>query len=240
MKSLKELQEEWNTFGKVNPQWAILNKKGENVSLTEFFKFGQEEISNVMNYLNSKEISINKKGRALDFGCGMGRLTQALAPHFKKVYGIDISSSMIKLANKYNKSPRKVEYILNDKDNLSIFKDNTFDFIYTNIVLQHIPKKYIFSYIKEFIRILKPNGILLFQLPSKRLMSWQTIIEIIFPKFVVDFAKKKINGAVMDMNIIRKEKVTQFLKSHNVEIIDIAKNESAGRRFESFRYCVTK
>jgi len=240
MKSLKELQKEWNTFGKVNPQWAILNKKGKKVSLTEFFKFGQEKISKVFDYLKSKDISINKEGKTLDFGCGIGRLTQALAPHFDRTYGIDISPSMIELANKYNKYPKKVEYILNDKDNLFIFKDDTFDFIYTNIVLQHIPKKYIFSYIKEFLRILKPNGILLFQLPSKRLMSWQTLIEIIFPKFVVDFAKKKINGAVMDMNTIRKEKIIDFLEKGHAKILDITKNKSAGKRFESFNYLVRK
>ena len=35
---------------------------------------------------------------ALDFGCGIGRLSQALAEHFDQVYGVDISPKMIELA----------------------------------------------------------------------------------------------------------------------------------------------
>lgn len=236
---LKELQKEWDTFGKVNPKWAIYNKSGSNISIEEFFKTGEREIDNVRRYLLSRKVSV-KKSMALDFGCGMGRLTQAFSKMFNKVYGVDISKSMIELANKYNKYPKKCKYILNDKDNLSVFRNNTFDFVYTNIVLQHMKPKYALAYIKEFLRILRPEGILLFQIPSRRLMSWQTLVEIIFPKFVVDFTKKKVQGAVMEMHTIRKEKILEFLEENNAKIVDITENKSAGKRFESFSYLVRK
>lgn len=236
---INKLKENWDTFGKVNAQWAVLNKKGKKSNLNEFFKTGEEEIKKVMDSLSKKQIKLNK-GKALDFGCGMGRLTQALAPYFKKVYGVDISPSMIGLAKKHNKYPDKCKYLLNDKDNLSIFKKNSFDFIYTNIVLQHMKQEYSLNYIKEFLRILKPKGILLFQIPSKRLISWQTLVEIVFPKFIVDFAKKKIQGAVMDMHPIKKEKILMILKKNNTKILDLMPDKSAGKRFESFKYLVEK
>ncbi len=53
-----------------------------------------------MKYLKDKGINYNDT-LALDFGCGIGRLTQLLCKFFKKCIGVDISKEMIKLANKY-------------------------------------------------------------------------------------------------------------------------------------------
>jgi 2-polyprenyl-3-methyl-5-hydroxy-6-metoxy-1,4-benzoquinol methylase len=52
-------------------------------------------------------------GRALDFGCGVGRLTQALATHYDKVDGVDISWEMINLARRHNQHGDRVKYFAN-------------------------------------------------------------------------------------------------------------------------------
>ena len=104
---LNKLKKEWDKFGILNPQCAVLNKEGEKMNLSQFFQTGEKEIRNIINYLSKKQIKLNK-GKALDFGCGMGRLTQALAPYFKKVYGVDISPSMIELSKENNKYPKNV------------------------------------------------------------------------------------------------------------------------------------
>jgi ubiquinone/menaquinone biosynthesis C-methylase UbiE len=49
--------------------------------------------------------------------------------------------------------------LVNDQDDLRIFPDNTFDFIYSNFVLQHIKPDYTKAYIREFLRVLAPGGI---------------------------------------------------------------------------------
>jgi predicted SAM-dependent methyltransferase len=76
---------------------------------------------------------------------------------------------MIERAVQYNRFEERCKYILNTQDNLHIFTDNFFDFIYTYIVLQHIPSDLTVGYLKEFIRILKVGGILMFQIPVQRL-----------------------------------------------------------------------
>lgn len=55
---------------------------------------GIEEINSIIKYLKGLPVEISYK-RALDFGCGAGRLTQALAGYFEEVCGIDIAPSMI-------------------------------------------------------------------------------------------------------------------------------------------------
>ena len=49
-----------------------------------------------------------RHGTALDFGCGVGRLTHALAPHFERTYGVDVSSTMIEQAQAARRAPRPV------------------------------------------------------------------------------------------------------------------------------------
>lgn len=166
---LKELQKNWNQFGEQDPLWAILvdeKKKGGKWDIEEFFKTGREEIAAVLDWVNSLGIPL-RRGRALDFGCGVGRLTQALALYFEMCFGIDIAPSMINLAKNYNHFEDKCKYYLNSADNLSLFENNYFDFIYSNIVLQHMEPRYSQEYIAEFIRVLSPGGVAVFQVPSE-------------------------------------------------------------------------
>jgi SAM-dependent methyltransferase len=74
---------------------------------------------------------------------------------------------MINLARRYNQYGDRCAYFLNQSDSLSAFEDNSWDFIYSNIVLQHMRPEYSKRYIRDFIRILRPGGIVLFQIPAE-------------------------------------------------------------------------
>jgi ubiquinone/menaquinone biosynthesis C-methylase UbiE len=108
------------------------------------------------------------RGRALDFGCGVGRLTQPLADHYEEVVGVDIAPSMIELAENLNRRGDRCSYVLNESDDLRAFCDSGFDLIYSNITLQHMEPRYAFRYIKEFLRVLSGDGLLVFYMTSER------------------------------------------------------------------------
>src|SRR5690606_11991514 len=114
--------------------------------------------------LKSNNTKVNTKGKALDFGCGVGRLTQALGKHFDKAIGVDIAASMIKQAKELNKL-KNVSFKHVTSGDLSDFKDSSVDFIYTDIVLQHMSNEYTKQYLEDMKRILKSKGVLVFQLP---------------------------------------------------------------------------
>lgn len=106
------------------------------------------------------ELGINRE-KALDYGCGsLGRYTIALKKYFNYVYGLDVSSEAIRLAKKevLERSVKGVYFILND--GLSIpYPSNFVDFIFSNLVLQHIGNKDANKQIaKEFVRVLKSGG----------------------------------------------------------------------------------
>jgi 2-polyprenyl-3-methyl-5-hydroxy-6-metoxy-1,4-benzoquinol methylase len=138
--NLNELKKNWDAFGKQDPMWAILSdpaKKGNKWNQKEFFNSGQVEIDSVFQYIESLDVFLARR-KALDFGCGLGRNTQALSRYFDECVGVDIALSMIQLAQKYSRFNRKCKYYVNDSDSLNAWQDNYFDFIYSRIVLQHI------------------------------------------------------------------------------------------------------
>ncbi|GMR24156.1 MAG: hypothetical protein BMS9Abin37_2663 [Acidobacteriota bacterium] len=162
----KDLEGIWEAHARHDPLWAILSdptKKNRGWEIDRFFESGEREVRFLLQGL--EKISFDKRD-ALDFGCGVGRLTYALSHHFERVLGVDISPTMIELANKINDRADRVHFVRNARDNLSELHSDAYDFVYTNIVLQHIPDDLTEKYLAEFLRVLRPGGVLVFQLPS--------------------------------------------------------------------------
>ena len=160
---LGDLRSNWDALGRENPLWAILTTTGE-WDIDEFFETGRTEISGMLDRLH--DLGLEPTGDALDFGCGAGRLTQALADHFETATGVDVARSMIELATEHNRHGDRCRFVLNESEDLSCFDDGSFDFVYSNIVLQHVGTERAKGYIAEFLRITAPGGILAFQVPS--------------------------------------------------------------------------
>ena len=165
---IRELRDYWERLARRDPLWAILSdpsKKGRKWNVVDFFETGRREISVLIYHIESLKIRFLRRD-VLDFGCGIGRLTQALAGYFDRVVGVDISETMIKLAKVFNRFEERVCYLRNQGDDLELFEDQTFDFVYTNIVLQHLRPEMTRRYLEEFRRTLRSGGLLIFQLPS--------------------------------------------------------------------------
>lgn len=218
--------------GQADPQW----KAGE------FFATGVEEIREVMACADALRLPASRK-KALDFGCGVGRLTQALAAHFDEVLGVDISPVMIELANRHNRRGERCRYMLNDQDNLGLFPGRGFDLIYSNITLQHIRPHLVKAYLKEFLRVLSPGGLLLFHLPSKRvsprlarllpLNTYQHAARLLWPLL-------HRREPLVEMYGLRRSAVVALLKTHGGRVLEVRQQTSAGNKWISFRYAATR
>ena len=243
MMNLADLQKNWQTFGKTDPFWAILshddNKSGK-WQVEEFFETGRKEIAAVLSYAASLPVSPGQ-ARALDFGCGAGRLTQALAPHFEEVVGIDIAPSVIELADRYNQFGSKCRYLVNGTDNLAMLSSDSMDFIYSNIVLQHMQPQYSRQYIQEFCRVLAPGGLLIFQIPSEpaALLQHRHRIKRLIPPGLLRLIRSTQGKAVMEMYAIQRQDVIDLVEGHGGRVVDIQPDGSAPG-WVGFRYCITK
>src|SRR5215471_4196541 len=121
MNSLRKLQKDWEGLAKADPFSAICTDPARSNGKwirEEFFQTGPEEIHTVLKYVHSLGLSVDHKAPALDFGCGVGRLTAALAHHFDECWGIDISPTMIQLATQFHKDNPHCKFLLNETDDL--------------------------------------------------------------------------------------------------------------------------
>lgn len=170
MTSLDRIRLGWDKAAREDAMFFIITdptKANGGWTPEEFFAHGQREIDDAMEYVEGVMAGAGHeldRGRALDFGCGVGRLTQALAAHFRRVDGVDISPEMIERAEGHNQHASKVHYRVNDER--LPFRASSFSFIYSIIVLQHVPRALARAYVKEFFRVLKPGGVVHFELPE--------------------------------------------------------------------------
>ena len=245
MKSLLKLKTGWDKLATIDPLWSILaysKRLGNRWDESAFFTTGKNEIKELFSTLKKMNVDFDNEV-ALDFGCGVGRTTFPLGDYFKLVYGVDISKKMIELANIYNKKDN-IKFVLNDSEYLKIFKDDSLNFIYTNIVLQHIPNRLTLNYLKEFNRILCEGGVLVFQMPDRMVNTtldifWNNIIthKIIYPIFLKFRTKNK---SLMELHPIRRKNIIRFLKKSKFEILGMIENKNSGPRWVSYTYIVKK
>jgi ubiquinone/menaquinone biosynthesis C-methylase UbiE len=166
---LSELQRNWDGLAKSDPLWAILadpTKTGGRWDPKEFFVTGYLEIDHVLENVRRLAPGLNYD-IALDFGCGVGRLSLPLSEKFGEVYGVDISPTMVELARKLV-ARDNCRFEVNAHDDLQVFDDNSFDFICSLITLQHMRPRHARKYIVEFLRILAPGGVAFFNVPDSK------------------------------------------------------------------------
>jgi SAM-dependent methyltransferase len=164
---LERLSEDWNELAEEDALWAVLaepGKQGRRWDVQEFLATGEREVAEVL--ASAKKLRLPEgRGKALDFGCGVGRLTRALSPHFDECVGVDISKEMVERARELNADRPTCEFVVNVAPQLSRFENASFDFVYSSKVLQHMPSgKLASEYVAEFVRVTKPGGLVVFQL----------------------------------------------------------------------------
>ncbi len=168
--NVHHLAREWNEIADIDPMWAILSrpdKKHSKWSVEEFYATGREEIDEAIALVERSHAAL-RWNTALDFGCGVGRLSVALSDRFEFVTGVDISSSMIDQARASWTSKHNLTFVVNERSDLSVFADESFDFVYSARVLQHMPTAQLaLDYVAEFVRVLRPGGVACFQVPAK-------------------------------------------------------------------------
>jgi 2-polyprenyl-3-methyl-5-hydroxy-6-metoxy-1,4-benzoquinol methylase len=126
---------------------------------SEFYDTGEREI----NHIFGPDIH---DGIALDYGCGIGRCTEALGRRWSQAVGVDIAPGMVKLAAERAKrlSLTNLRYIAADE--LDDTFTEPFDLIWSTLTLQHQPMDRQCHYIRSFVNLLAPDGIALVTMPS--------------------------------------------------------------------------
>lgn len=241
--SISRQKNTWVHLGVKDPLWAVLtwdDKKNGKWDTKEFFGTGEHDAKRLIEKLKSLDVSEINQKVILDFGCGVGRQAQSFANYFSRVVGVDISQPMIDMANRYNRFQKTCQYIANTEDNLRVFSDSSFDVVYSDMVLQHNRPALIRNYINEFMRVARPGGIIVFQLPADTKKDLRGRILHYAPVWLMNVARmiKNRSLTVMDMYWMDSEEVTQIVESQGGHILEIDKQEDGPGNYINCIYYV--
>jgi SAM-dependent methyltransferase len=169
-RKIEDLERTWDHFGSTDPLWAVLARpemRCRRWDPAAFLATGETEIAAALDTLCSLGIEPGA-GHALDFGCGAGRLSRALASRFDIVTAVDVSTAMLEEARRLNPDTPNVRFVHNPRADLSIIPTGSVDLVYSRLVLQHIPPDLALGYVAEFVRVLAEGGVAMFQVPVVR------------------------------------------------------------------------
>jgi ubiquinone/menaquinone biosynthesis C-methylase UbiE len=248
----------WDQLGRRNAFGAILTGEEGQLpawDLERFFATGQEDADRFIAALDTLLPSAPRT-RALDFGCGVGRVTRALATHFQEVVGVDVAASMIDQARALNDNPR-CTFVLNRARHLGRFSDATFAVVYSRLVLQHIRPVFVRRYIPELVRVLAPGGALMFQLPET--VAVDSIDAFVEAPLVGGPIKRRLPRPVvaayrrlkyrlivdesqprMHMFGMPRGEVTALIQRAGGRLVDVRRDDSHGLPAPGFEYWITR
>ena len=238
-------RQQWETLGGEDPYWAVLSepdKKGDKWDKAEFFQTGADDIEGLL--LRLDQLGLHPEfGFALDYGCGVGRLSRALAGSFERVIGVDISETMLSEARAINAGYDNLQFSRNDGASLKNVASESVDFVYSNLVLQHSPRYIQRLLIGEFCRVLRPGGVLVFQTASHQdKTTIGGLLHFLTGNLMTKLAARIRYGksSIMEMHTIGIKEVIKILKKTGVEVLEAEKCDAAGSAFISYTYYAVK
>lgn len=170
---------DWEELAQREPYFAVLTHddflgvQSSDVASTAFFETGEADIAALLEAVAAalgREIALTS---ALDFGCGVGRLTLPLARRATRVVACDVAPTMLTHARENAEKAGLHNVTFIESHELVSLEADQFDFIGSLLVLQHIPVSAGYEIIRTLLRLLAPSGIaalhLTFERPGGRL-----------------------------------------------------------------------
>jgi SAM-dependent methyltransferase len=219
--------DDWNTLGETEPFFAVLTderylkERMSDADREAFFASGEEDVAWLLDLIARPDFAPRS---ALDFGCGVGRLTRALAARVARVVGVDAAPSMLRLAR---------EHVPAAAFSSSI-PDGRFDLIVSLIVFQHIPVVRGEALLDALLGRLEPGGVaalhFTFRRPGSALRRLARRIRARVPLVhqVVQRMRDERPMAYMQMNEYDQPRILAILRRHGCETPRIVATDHGG------------
>jgi SAM-dependent methyltransferase len=237
--SFDEVRRDWTRLGAHDPLWAVYvaaDKRGGRWDPEQFLATGRDDVAASVSWLSSLGLG-SRWSRVLDFGCGAGRLSQALADHADEVVGVDVSPPMLEVARRLDADDR-CTFVLNETSDLGAFASASFDLVYSELVLQHLPAPVIDGYLAEFVRVLRPGGIALLQCTTRPLWTFKGAVWRLAPGWLVRLGQRALLGYPAPMRMTRYAPARLRTMMAGAEIVATTTVDDRSTHWRSTRYVV--
>lgn len=157
--------QEWEALAQEKPFWSALTDSyflnPTDDAITAFLSSGETDVSLATE--RARQHAEYNTSRALDLGCGPGRLSKALSSRFNWIIGVDSSPTMISIAQRLNTEPN-ITFERMRGPRLH-YESRSFDFVLSLLVLQHQPLPLAIVLLEECCRLIASPGVAAIQIP---------------------------------------------------------------------------
>ena len=161
---------DWEDLAQLDPLWAVSSSPAKRYGKWDedaFYAGGVKKAATLMRNLDALGVPA-ARGRALDFGCGAGRLTLPFRDSFDEVVGVDIAPSMLAVARARAGERDGVDFRLDETGDQSLLDGERFDLVYSGLVLQHLPTSAdALACLGRLCAAVAPGGVLIAQMPTR-------------------------------------------------------------------------
>ncbi len=197
---MADTDKHWEEWGAQDPYFGVLNIdrfRCGSISETrdEFFQSGEAFISSLLGKWQRAAGRQGSLSRALDFGCGVGRLVIPLARRFEEVVAIDVSESMLREANKNCTAAGLSNVAFVKSDDAVTALTGSFDFVVSYIVFQHIPPVRGYLIMDRLLSSVNPGGRAMIHVSLRRKLNLR--------RRALYFARHRIPFAYYILNVLQ-------------------------------------
>ena len=227
---LARLSKTWTQLGESDPYWAVLSDPamrdgGWEQHIDAFLASGEAEVAALIERLRG--LGLPHSGPALEFGCGVGRVTRALGLALGEAHGVDVSAPMLERARR--RGDPGCSYHHNDRADLSLFPDDRFGLVYSRLVFQHMPPALGRAFLAELLRVAAPGAPVVLQIPATR----RGIRRLVSPLLQRAYRRRTCG---IEMHGIARDRVLAVVRAAGGRVIEVAPDDSAGPGWESWSY----
>jgi|tagenome__1003787_1003787.scaffolds.fasta_scaffold20861706_2 SAM-dependent methyltransferase len=243
-RSFEQVRADWTRLGAEDPLWAVLvedGKRGGRWDVDEFLALGRADVARARDLLGDLGLD-TRWNRVLDFGCGAGRLSQALAEHADQVVGLDVSPPMLDTARALDRSDGRCVFVLSQDPDLRALPEGSFDLVFTERVLQHLPRPVLERYLAEFVRVLRPGGVAWLHVPTRPLWTVRGTVWRFVPGPLVRWAQRRLLGypAPMRMTGVAASRLAALVGAAGATVVASTEVDEPETHWHARRYVVRK
>ncbi len=175
----------WQQWGDQDPYFAVLTDASLHrerltpEALEAFFRSGEAHVRGVVEDIRRHLDPAFAPRRALDFGCGVGRLLLPLAAMAEEAVGVDVARGMLDEAGRLAAARGLSNVTLVESDDTLSRVAGGFDLVHSFLVLQHIPVDRGERIIARLLELVRPGGVAALHVPyarvtgrGRRLAAW--------------------------------------------------------------------
>jgi SAM-dependent methyltransferase len=169
--------ENWEELARAEPYYGVLTDEAflgaaqSPDAVRQFFTTGEADAAWLLDLAIRVAENDFRPLSALDFGCGVGRLALPMARRVAQVMGVDVAPTMIDLAIRHRDAAglANIQFCALSEAQA---RQESFDFVYSLIVLQHIPPAAGYEWIGWLLDRVTPNGVAALHIVVNRPGGW--------------------------------------------------------------------